>query len=534
MQIREYLKKILLETLVDFEFNIEPDDVIIEQPPQIEMGDYACTVPLVLARKLKLKPQHIAEEIVQKLTIPIVDRIETTPSGYINFFLSKHFLTQCLREVICSPLSYISTNIGSDRKVLVEFVSANPTGPITVANARSGPIGDTIATLFQINGYNVDREFYVNDMGAKVAKLATSVTYQYELLQGHSPEIPTEYYPGDYILDIAKEVNPENETSITSFALEKMLERAKSDLGKLNIHFDTWFRESFLHQGQLTETINLLTKKGYVYEAEGATWFKTTDLGDDKDRVLLRSDGSPTYLAGDIAYHKNKFERGYDVLVDIWGADQSHIKPLQWALKILGFDPKKLIIVVFQLVHLFKDGIELKMSKSTGDFISLQELLAEIGPDVARFIFLTRSNEQHLNFDIDIARSKDPKNPVFYAQYAYTRCKGILREAELQNITLDGTVNLGLLKEPSEIKVLRKIALFPDLMKKAFQNYSPHMITYSILDLVNDFHSFYENCRVLESSQPDLSKARLCLIKGIQQLLQVSFKLMGIDAPERM
>jgi arginyl-tRNA synthetase len=534
MLIRDELKRILLLCLNELTIEIDPDEVVIEQPPKMEMGDYASTLPLALARKLKQKPLLIAEQIKAKLSIPFVDHIEITPNGYINFFLTKTFLEQCLQETLASSRQYISTNLGKDKKVLVEFVSANPTGPITVANARSGPIGDTIATLFQINGYQVEREFYVNDMGAKVAKLAASVSYQYQLLKGLNVETPAEYYPGDYILDIAREVTSETENSIASFALEKMLARANTDLGCLHIHFDTWFRESKLHQGILTDTLDLLRKKGCLYEADGATWLKSTEGGDDKDRVLLRSDGSPTYLAGDIAYHRAKFERGYDLLVDIWGADQSHIKPLRWALSILGFDPQKLIIVVFQLVHLFKGGVELKMSKSTGDFISLRELLAEIGPDVTRFIFLTRSNEQHLNFDMDIARSKDPKNPVFYAQYAYTRCKGILREAETQKITTTGDVDLDLLKEHSELKVLRKIALFPDLIQKAYQNYSPHLITYSILELVNDFHAFYENCRVLDPQKPELTKARLCLINGILQLLKTSFELLGIDAPERM
>jgi arginyl-tRNA synthetase len=536
MLIRDELKKILIACLENLKIDIDPQEVVIEQPPKMEMGDYASTLPLTLARKLKQKPVVIAEQIKANISssIPFVDRIEITPSGYINFFLSRTFLENCLEETLCSARNYISSPTGKGKKVLVEFVSANPTGPITVANARSGPIGDTIATLFEINGYEVEREFYVNDMGAKVAKLSTSVSYQYQKLQGLAVETPEEYYPGDYILEIAQELTPESENAVSSFALEKMLDRAKADLGNLHIHFDSWFRESNLHQGILKDTINQLRNKNCIYEADGATWLRSTEWGDDKDRVLLRSDGSPTYLAGDIAYHRTKFERGYDVLVDIWGADQSHIKPLRWALGILGFDPQKLIIVVFQLVHLFKGGVELKMSKSTGDFISLRELLTEIGPDVTRFIFLTRSNDQHLNFDMDVARSKDPKNPVFYAQYAYTRCKGILREAASQKIMVEENGHLNLLKEPSELKVLRKIALFPDLLQKAYQNYSPHLITYSILELVNDFHAFYENCRVLDPSNLEITKARLSLINGILQLLQTSFELLGIDAPERM
>lgn len=534
MLIRDELKKILMNRLSEMEIEFDSSLLVIEQPPKVDMGDYASTLPLVLARILKQKPGDIAKKIVENLSISFVDHMETTQNGYINFFLSKSFLQQCLQDTILNARAFISSNLGKGKKVLIEFVSANPTGPITVANARSGPIGDTVATLFEINGYQVDREFYVNDMGAKVTKLASSVSYRYNLLKGIPSEQPDEYYPGDYVLDIAKEVTDESKNKIHSFALEKMLERAASDLGSLNIHFDHWFRESLLHHGLLQETIHLLKNKNCIYESEGATWFRTTQWGDDKDRVLIRSDGSPTYLAGDIAYHRNKLERGYDLLVDVWGADQSHLKALQWALQVLGYDPNRLIIIVFQLVHLFKGGIELKMSKSTGEFISLRELLSEVGPDVTRFIFLTRSNEQHLNFDMDIAKSRDPKNPVFYAQYAYTRCKGIIREALNQKIDLNKEVDVSLMADPSEMKVLRKIAAFPDLFQKAFQNYSPHLITYSILELVNDFHSFYENCRVLDLGKPELTKARLRLIQGIIQLLKTSFELLGIDAPERM
>lgn len=546
MHCKEIIRFEIFKVLKDLEIEYPIESIIVEQPPQITMGDYACTLALSLAKKLKKSPTIIANEIAPHIQLNIIDKTEVTPSGYINFFFKKPFLIQCLKDSIQNAYLYLSTNIGFGKKVMVEFVSANPTGPITVANARSGPIGDTIANLYELNGYQVDREFYVNDRGAKVAKLTDSVLYQYKKMLNVSAEMPVEFYPGSYISDIAKELVSEKKDTVLSweetvqkkeiadFALNKMLQKASQDLGEMNIKFDTWFRENTLHNGFLKETIDQLRSKGFVYDAEGATWFRSTAYGDDKDRVLLRSDGSPTYLAGDIAYHRNKFERGYDILVDIWGADQSHIKPLRCALEILGFDPEKLKIVVFQLVHLYRGNEELKMSKSSGDFISLRELIEEIGPDVTRFIFLTRNNEQHLNFDMDIAQSKDPKNPVFYAQYAYTRCKGILREAENLKIPYKEKADLSLLTDPSEMIVLRKIALLPDLIFKAFENNAPNLITSSILELVNDFHAFYENCHVLLPDNPELSKARLNLVFGIQSLLLTLFKFVGIHAPERM
>ena len=522
--------------------------VIIEKPPKPEFGDYATTLPLLLAKILKRSPKDIGEEIKRSLNLYYISTINVTDSGYLNFFLSREYLESFIKEIIISEDLIFKTDKFNRKKALVEFISANPTGPVTVANARGGPIGDTISNLLNINGYSVEREFYVNDVGSKIIKLANSVIYYYKNDLGIESEQPEEFYPGEYIKDIAKLLYNEFSDSllkdqydqndlikIGNFSLNKILESMKKDLSEININFDNWFMEHTLHDGFILETINILKNNNFAYEADGAVWFKSTNFGDDKDRVLIRSDKSPTYLASDIAYHRKKFDRGYDLIVDIWGADQSHYKALKYALEAIGCDTKKLQIVTFQLVHLFKNKIELKMSKSTGDFIPLKELIDEIGPDLVRFIFLTRSNDSHLNFDMDVAKSKDPNNPVFYAQYAYTRCKGILREAEKQNIIIKTEqADLSLLDSNEEDIILRKISMMPDLVYKAFLDFSPNVITNEIISFANLFHNFYEKCRVIGAPSPEIEKARLALIVAMEKIFSSLFKIIGIKAPERM
>ena len=372
--------------------------------------------------------------------------------------------------------------------------------------------------------------------------------YRYKVLLNSKASPPLDYYPGEYVTDIANKLIEDYKDSllekdeeeiineISSYSLSKMLESIKEDLSLINVSFDNWFMEHELHKGYIEETIKMLTEQKYTYESDGALWFKSTAFGDDKDRVLLRSDGSPTYLIGDIAYHRNKFERNFDLLVDIWGADQSHANPLKYALKALGYDINKLKTVTYQLVHLFRGQEEIKMSKSSGEYVTLRELIDEVGPDVVRFIFLTRSNDSHLNFDIDVAKSKDPKNPVFYAQYAYTRCKGILREAEnhikIESINSED-ISFSLLEKEEEIALLREFAKIPDFVFKAFRDYSPNMITSRILSIAHKFHNFYEACRVV-GVENELERARILLVSGTEKILKELFNIIGIQAPERM
>lgn len=548
MQIRKKLKNILLNVILELGYEIEPNKLIIDEPPNPSFGDYASTIPLIIGRKYSKNPEEIGKEIKNLLMIPFISSIEATSSGYLNFWLSRDYLENSIIEIINNPKQYISTKTGENKKALVEFVSANPTGPLTVANARGGPIGDTIANLLSVNGYKVEREFYVNDSGSKVIKLGRSVLYYYKILLDKKTEPSEDLYPGEYVKNIAKIliekygdsllVKPETEilNQVSRFSLDILLKSIKEDLYELNINFDNWFMEQTLHQDYIDETIEMLSNKGHTYEAEGALWFKSSSFGDDKDRVLLRSDRTTTYLAGDIAYHRNKFERGFDLLVDIWGADQSHSNQLKFALKALDYDIEKLKTVTYQLVHLFRGKEEIKMSKSTGEFISLRELIDEVGPDVARFIFLTRSNDSHLNFDIDIAKSHDPKNPVFYAQYAYTRCRGILREAEGQNklnIKNFKDFSLSISNTEEEMTLVRKIVKAPDYVYKAFRDYSPNLLTQIILSIADDFHNFYEKCRVVGIGG-ELEKSRLCIVMATEKILNELFNAIGIRSPERM
>lgn len=548
MQIKEELRKILNDSLKRLDYEIDFSQIIVDEPPNPSYGDYATTLPLILGRKYSKNPKEIGEELKSCLNISFVSSIEATQNGYLNFWLKKELLLNNVKEILKNCRKYISTDIGKGKKVLVEFVSANPTGPITIANSRGGPIGDTIANLFSLNGYSVEEEFYVNDVGSKILKLGSSVLYNYKVLLNYEASPPLEYYPGEYITEIArkliedygdsllKESDEKIINKISTYSLNKMLESIKEDLSLINVSFDNWFMEHKLHDGYIEETIEILTKLGYTYEAQGALWFKSSIFKDDKDRVLLRSDGTPTYLAGDIAYHRNKFERNYDLLIDIWGADQSHATPLKYALNALGYDTNKLRIVVYQLVHLFRGNEEVKMSKSSGEYVTLRELIDEVGSDVVRFIFLMRANDSHLNFDVDIAKSRDPKNPVFYAQYAYTRCRGILREAKNRLNVGDLDIKdslLTLLEKEEEIALLREFAKTPDSIFKAFSDCSPNLITSKILTIADKFHNFYEACRVI-GVEEKLGMARLLLTSATERILKELFNIIGIKAPERM
>ena len=549
MLVRKKIADELLRILNQKGWDISLEDINVEQPPKTEMGDFASTIPLMLARKLKRKPMAIADEIASDFHLKWIEKVIPLPNGYINFFFGSSLLLNSFKEILENPKVFLSNHEGVGKKALIEFVSANPTGPLTVANGRCAPIGDTIANLLELQEYQCDREFFINDMGAKAHKLADSVFYIYEVLNGLTPEKPQEMYPGDYIPELAQKLNNKYKKSLISesktaainktkdFCISIMINEMKEDLEAFNVHFNNWFNESSLHKGYLKDTFQKLSEKGLIIEEEGAKWLETTKFGDEKNRVLIKSNGLPTYLMGDIAYHRNKLERGYDICIDIWGADQSHVKPLKWALSALGFEPSRLKTITFQLVHLFRNGKEVKMSKSGGNYITLHKLLDEVGTDVSRFVYSSRSNEQHLNFNLDVTKNRDPKNPVFYAQYAYTRCQGIKREAEAKHIEIPcklEDIQFSLLNHPAEIQILRRFAAMPEMINKACNAYAPHMITQDIQLIATDFHTFYEQCRVLDSNNPQLTKARLLLIKGIEVLLLTLFNLIGIEAPGKM
>lgn len=550
MLLKDEMKRALKKALNEANIEYIEEQLVVEHPPRMDMGDLASTLPLSLARTLKTPPKAIAEKLLPFISSENLSDISITPNGYINAFISPAFLIHNLKNLIINPYQALSSDKGQGKKALIEFVSANPTGPLTVANARGGPIGATISNMIRWNGYEVCNEYYVNDKGTKIEKLARSVWYFYQRGKNWEAVVPEEMYPGEYVQLLAQKLieskmelsQKASETEVLekvkAFCLESMLEQAKEDLSTMNVHFDSWFYEHTLHPDYLNKTLERLAEKNCTYEAEGALWLKTTNFGDDKDRVLRRSTGLPTYLAGDITYHVHKFDRGFDLIVDVWGADQSHQKPLKWALEALGYDTSKWKTVVFQLVHLFRGQEEVKMSKSSGDYITLRDLMEEVGCDVTRFLFLTRSNEQHLNFDMDLARTRDLKNPVFYAQYAYTRCKGILREAEKKSFCTDEKcielIDPDSFKHETEWMILRKLAILHDQLHRASLDFSPHVIAQSILALSADFHQFYENCRILGLDDPKIAQNRLAIVVALEKVLNTLFNILGISSPERM
>jgi arginyl-tRNA synthetase len=545
-----------------------PDDtplpaIEIDAPRNPEFGDYATNVALVLARAARKPPREVAQRIVDKLRFEDgapLRAAEIAGAGFINFRLAPGFLGEALQTIVAQGANFgrsEATAPGSER-VLFEFVSANPNGPITVAHGRGGAIGDALATLFAWTGHRVSREFYINDAtnSTQMKTFAGSVFARYRQLLGHDAPIPEDGYPGEYLIDIAREILerdgaayenlPEAEAvpRFQQFATRGMQAQQEEALRAFGITFDTWYSENTLHEARAVESVlETLKRQGHAYEQNGALWLRSTAFGDDKDRVLVRADGSATYIAGDLAYHKDKFERGFDRLVNIWGADHhGYVARTKAGVAALGFDPGRLHVLVYQLVRLLKDGTEVKMGKRAGNIVTLEELLDEVGPDAARFFFLLRSPDSPLDFDLDLARKQEKENPVYYAQYAHARCCSVFEKARAAGveIVVPDAADLELLTHPDEVALIKKLADFPEEVREAARTFAPHRIPRYTLDLAALFHGYYDlgnrdtALRLVRADAPALTQARLLLARGVRTVLANAFSLMGVSAPERM
>ncbi len=556
MTIRQRVARILQDAIEEAQRqNLLPAataaDIVVERPQNPEHGDLASSIPLKLARSLRLGPMTIAERIIPLISPrEELGRVWAAPPGFINFSLKDEWLKGQVEMILEAGDSYGNVDVGMGRKVQVEFVSVNPTGPLHVGHARGGVLGSTLASILSAAGYQVEREYYINDAGAQMEAFYRSLYVRYLQALGKEAEMPAAGYNGTYIEDLAGEIvsevgdrflsmsEEEAVSELGKIGLSKMMKSLREDLEQIRVTFDLWFSEQTLYEGgQYQRAMDLLRGGGYLAEREGAVWFTSTALGEDKDNVLVRSTGSPTYFASDIAYHYNKFlERGFDLVIDIWGADhQGHVPRMKAMASALGVSPERLVVIIAQLVTLRRGKELVRASKRTGDLITLRELVNEVGPDACRFFFLSRSAESQMDFDLELARKESSENPVYYVQYAHARIASILRLAEERGIDCsDGDVML--LIHEAELDLIRKMVLLPELIEMMAHSLEPHHLPHYAMELATAFHWFYKQCRVVSSvpGEEPMIKARLKLVEAARIVLARCLILMGMEAPEQM
>lgn len=519
-------------------------------PTKPEFGDYSTSLPLQLARVARMAPMRIAEAIREHLPPSDMATAEVTAPGFLNFRLKPQWVASQIAAIEKAGRDWTRSQVGEGRRVQVEFVSANPTGPLHFGGARNAVLGDTLARVLDIVGYQVQREYYVNDAGTQMRKFGESLYARYAQLLGRDEPMPEDGYMGQYMVEYARRIVEEHGDTflalpreeavqkLTDLGLNMVLEELKQDLAALGVRFDNWFSERSLYEdGTFERVLALLREKGLIYEKEGALWFAATQVGGPKDEVLVRSSGEPGYFASDIAYHYNKFViRGFDWVIDVWAVDhQGHVPRMKAVMKALGVDPDRLTILLYNLVTLKRHGEEVKLSKRAGDIITLREVLDEVGPDPIRFMLLTRSNTAKIDFDLALAVEQSQENPVYYVQYAHTRIAGILRKARAEGWTVGEEGDLSLLTHPSEQALLKKVLDLPDLLITVAERLEPHHLTYYAQELATHFHAFYRDCRVIDPEAPELTQARLRLVAAVKLIFAHLLEdILGMTAPEVM
>ncbi|MDA1127884.1 MAG: arginine--tRNA ligase [Chloroflexi bacterium] len=523
----------------------------VERPGKSEHGDFATNLPLRLAKATRINPLELAQLLAAHIpTGDIIDRVEAAPPGFVNFYLKESWLQQQVETVRQAGNSFGNVDAGQGRRMMIEFVSVNPTGPVHVGHTRGAVLGSALANVLEAAGYDVTREYYINDAGTQMQAFYRSVLTRYKEALGREAQMPENGYQGDYIIDLAKEIiesegsrflDQDEEQAIKEIgdiSREKMVAVIGQDLAGIGVEFDNWFSERDLFEaGEYDTAINILRDNDYLSERDEALWFNSTMLGDEKDNVVVRSSGEPTYFASDIAYHYNKFvSRGFDTVVDIWGADhQGHVPRMKSAVQALGIEPDRLTVLISQMVTLRRGDQVVKASKRTGDFVTLKELAEEVGKDACRFFFLARTPATQMEFDLELAKKESSENPVYYVQYAHARNASILKLARERNIDWS-TGDVSLLTDPSELELIRSMLRLPELVTQMAATLEPHHLPHYAMDLANAFHGFYENCRVVSSNEEDnaISAARLKLVESAQIVFRRSLEMMGMSAPERM
>ncbi|WP_303104744.1 arginine--tRNA ligase [uncultured Mitsuokella sp.] len=524
----------------------ELPQVVLEVPPQKEFGDFATNFAMQSARVFHKNPRQIAEEIAGRITGDWLDHTQIAGPGFLNFYLKGNVLYDNFQSILDAGESFGNLPKKDAPKIQVEYVSANPTGLLHVGHGRGAAAGSALVNLLRAAGYPVESEYYINDAGNQMNNLARSVNARYLELLGQDVEFPEDGYHGQDIVDTAQRIldrdgdkylslsEEERLAIFKDLAYHEKLAILKEDLEKFHVTFDNWFSERTLHPDAVRKVVEILQEKGDIYEKDGALWLKSTAYGDDKDRVVIRDNGVPTYLAADIAYHHNKYERGFDCLINIWGADHhGYVCRVKAAMQALGHDPEKLTVLLLQMVSLYRGGELVKMSKRTGQSVTLNELMEEVGTDAARYFFLMRSLDSQLDFDLDLAKKKSNDNPVYYIQYAHARICSIFRQAEETKLVLGKAPKLSLLTDESEIDLIKKIESYPEEVEKAAADYAPQRIARYSYDLAALFHSFYNKCRIMGVDH-DLAEARLALVTVTAHVIRHSLGILGVSAPEHM
>ena len=579
-QLQDLINKCIQELISKGALNEMPSKIRIDHTKDNSHGDYATNIALMLSKQAKMSPVELAKIIIDQFEQKsFIKKIEIAGPGFINFFMSQETSSSIVNEIIDQAALYGSSEIGHGKKVLLEYVSANPTGPLHVGHGRGAAYGATVSNLLRNAGFIVDNEYYVNDAGRQMDILTVSIYLRYLTICGESLRFPDNGYQGQYIHDIAQVIyeasgqefhlksdlvfenvsKDGSEGGDKEIHIDQLIERAKSilgdrfkavfkvgiesilggiknDLAEFGVIFEKWFSEQSLIDSGLSEAcISKLKDSKNLYEKDGALWFKTTNYGDEKDRVVVRDNGNHTYFASDIAYHLEKLERGYDKIINVWGADHhGYIPRVKASIEALGHDPNKLEILLVQFANLYRGGSKVQMSTRSGSFVTLEDLRAEVGNDAARFFYILRKSEQHMDFDLDLAKSKTNENPVYYIQYAHARICSVFRQADEKEIELDvSQTNLTLLTEEIEKDLLRELSRFKSVLESSAIQYEPHQLAYYLRDLSNHFHSYYNACKFIVDDK-NLTQARLALISATQQILKNGLSILGVGAPESM
>ena len=528
-----------------------PEGLTVEAPKMVAHGDWSTNAAMVMAKGEKKAPRDISRIIIDALEDPegYLAEITVAGPGFINFTLSNRWWHETLQRAVRLGPDFGRSNQGQGRKFQVEFVSANPTGPLHVGHGRGAAVGDALARILEASGYQVSREYYVNDAGRQMQTLGRAVLYRYLEAAGRTVDFAADLYQGDYIRDLAVELrelhgdkylDADQETAVAEiypWAADKILTGIREDLADFGVSYDQWFSErSLFADGAVEETLADLKARGHLYEEGGALWFATSRFGDDKDRVLIKSGGEKTYFASDIAYHRNKYGRGFDQVINLWGADHhGYIPRMKSAVEALGYRKDQLEVLLVQLVSLLRGGVPVAMSTRAGEFVTLKEVVAEVGVDASRFFFMTRSSDSHLDFDLEVAKTQTSENPVYYVQYAHARICSVFRKAEEAGLALPAgdETDLNLLTEEDEISLMRQLAAFPDLVAGAAASREPHRLTHYLTELAKRFHPYYNRHRFITDDLA-LSRARLFLARAVKQVVANGLGLLGISAPEKM
>ncbi|WZE72883.1 arginine--tRNA ligase [Macrococcus sp. CCM 2573] len=544
---KETLIEEIKQAILKAELVTEVPEIKIENPKDTKNGDYATNIAMVLTKLAKRNPREIAQAIVDNLDVQKADvsKIDIAGPGFINFYMDNAYLTGIITEALTKKEDF-GKGEPKDERILLEYVSANPTGSLHIGHARNAAVGDTLSNVLSAAGYDVLREYYINDAGKQIENLAYSIEARFLQALGEDKALPADGYHGKDIIEIGKDLaekhpeykDVEEAERIKAFrklGLDYEMEKLKKDLTEFNVHFDNWFSETSLYENkEIDKALEQMRQRGYIFEEDGATWLRTTEFGDDKDRVLIKKDGSYTYFLPDIAYHYDKIERGYDTLINLFGADHhGYINRLKASLETFGVDSKRLEIQVMQMVRLLQDGQEVKMSKRTGNAITLRDIMDEVGIDAARYFLTMRSPDSHFDFDMELAKSESSDNPVYYAQYAHARICSMLRQAKEAGITPSRDANYALITNEKAFELLKRVADFESVIEQAAEHRAPHRITNYIQDLAAHFHKFYNAEKVL-TDDIEKSRAYVAMIEAVRITLQNALTLVGVSSPEKM